>query len=75
MPLTAVGKIFRPALRQRIGEEVVNELLEGAGIAATVSSENEKKRGLVIKVVTQDKTEISAVQELVQSYIFATDVS
>lgn len=75
MPLTAVGKIFRPALRQRIGEEVVNGLLEGAGIAATVSSENEKKRGLVIKVVTQDKTEISAVQELVQSYIFATDVS
>ncbi|MDF1766865.1 MAG: acyl-CoA synthetase [Gammaproteobacteria bacterium] len=75
MPLTAVGKIFRPALRQRIGEEVVAGLLEQAGIQAALSSENEKKRGLVIKVETHDKSQIDAVRDLVKSYIFATDVS
>ena len=75
MPLTAVGKIFRPALKQRIAEEVVNGLLEKANIVAEVSSENEKKRGLVIKAVAQDKSQIEAIKELVKSYIFATDVS
>jgi fatty-acyl-CoA synthase len=75
MPLTAVGKIFRPALRQRIGEEVVAGLLEGANITAEINSENEKKRGLVIKVVARDKTQIDAINDLVKSYIFSTDVS
>jgi fatty-acyl-CoA synthase len=75
MPLTAVGKIFRPALRQRIGEEVVNGLLAGANIAASVSSENEKKRGLVIKIESQDKAQIPEIKELVKNYIFASDVS
>jgi fatty-acyl-CoA synthase len=75
MPLTAVGKIFRPALRQKIGEEVVAELLAGANIAAEISSENEKKRGLVIKVVAHDKSQIDAINDLVKSYIFSTDVS
>lgn len=75
MPLTAVGKIFRPALRQRIGEEVVNGLLAGANIAATVSSENEKKRGLVIKIESQDNAQIPEIKELVKNYIFASDIS
>ena len=75
MPLTAVGKIFRPALRQKIGEEVVAGLLAGATIAAEISSENEKKRGLVIKVVAHDKSQIDAINDLVKSYIFSTDVS
>lgn len=75
MPLTAVGKIFRPALRQRIGEEVVAGLLADANIEAAISSENEKKRGLVIKVATADQAQIAAVKDLVKSYIFATDVS
>ena len=75
MPLTAVGKIFRPALRQKIGEEVVAGLLAGANIAAEISSENEKKRGLVIKVVAHDKSQIDAINDLVKSYIFSTDVS
>ncbi len=75
MPLTAVGKIFRPTLRQRISEEVVNKLLDGAGIEATVTSENEKKRGLVIKIATQDKSQIDAVQDLVKPFIFASDIS
>ena len=75
MPLTAVGKIFRPALRQKIGEEVVAGLLAGANIAAEISSENEKKRGLVIKVVAHDRAQIDAINDLVKSYIFSTDVS
>lgn len=75
MPLTAVGKIFRPALRQKIGEEVVAGLLAGANIVAEISSENEKKRGLVINVVAHDKTQIDAINDLVKSYTFSTDVS
>ena len=75
MPLTAVGKIFRPALRQRIGEEIVNGLLADAGITASVTSENEKKRGLVIKIDTQNKNQIAETKELVKNYIFASDIS
>ena len=54
---------------------MVNGLLENANIVAEISSENEKKRGLVIKAVAQDKSQIETIRDLVKSYVFATDVS
>ena len=75
MPLTAVGKIFKPALRQRIVSTVVNECLVKAGIKADVIVELEKKRGVVAKVTVADKSAISQTQELLQGYTFTTEIS
>ena len=75
MPLTAVGKIFRPSLRLMITEDVAREVLSTSNIEASVTSELEKKRGLVVNVTTADKANISATKQLFKNYIFATDIS
>ncbi len=75
MPLTAVGKIFKPALRQRITQQIVSEHLEQAGIKAQVNVMLEKKRGIVAMIEAVDKSQIESVKELLQSYTFAVEVS
>lgn len=75
MPLTAVGKIFRPTLRQQITETLVKEVLASSSISAQVASEIEKKRGLVIRINVDDKSTIDATNTLFQNYIFTTEVN
>ena len=75
MPLTAVGKIFRPTLRQQITETLVKEVLASSSISAHVASEIEKKRGLVIRINVDDKSTIDATNTLFQNYIFTTEVN
>ncbi len=75
MPLTAVGKIFRPSLRLMITEDVAREVLTKSNIEASVTSELEKKRGLVVSISTADKANISATKQLFKNYIFTTDIS
>lgn len=75
MPLTAVGKIFRPTLRQKISEQVIRELLAKEEIAADVASELEKKRGLVLRIDVTDKAKTDVVKKLVEGYIFTSEVS
>lgn len=75
MPLTAVGKIFRPALRQKISEQVIRELLSENSIEASVSSELEKKRGLVLRIDVTDKAKLDTVKKLVEGYIFTSEIT
>jgi fatty-acyl-CoA synthase len=75
MPLTAVGKIFRPSLRLMITEDVAREVLTKSNIEASVTSELEKKRGLVVSISTADKANISATKQLFKNYIFTTEIS
>ena len=75
MPLTAVGKIFRPTLRQQITETLVKEVLALNKLSASVSGEIEKKRGLIIRIDVEDKTTIEDTSALFQNYIFITQVS
>ena len=75
MPLTAVGKIFRPTLRQQITETLVKEVLASISISAQVASDIEKKRGLVIRIDVDDKSTIDATSTLFQNYIFTTEVN
>ncbi len=75
MPLTAVGKIFRPTLRQQITETLVKEVLASISISAQVASDIEKKRGLVIRIDVDDKSTIDATSTLFQNYIFTTGVN
>lgn len=74
MPLTAVGKIFRPILRQKICEIVIRELLTAKDIAANVTSELEQKRGLVLNIDVKDKAKIDEVKKLVEGYIFTSEI-
>ncbi|PCJ25871.1 MAG: hypothetical protein COA96_06385 [SAR86 cluster bacterium] len=75
MPLTAVGKIFRPTLRQSIAEVVITELLQEQQIEASVSGEIDKKKGLVISISVDDSSKVELVKQHVQSYTFTTEVS
>ncbi len=50
MPLTAVGKIFRPVLRQRITETVLKEHLLAEGIDAEVSTQIDKQKGMIARI-------------------------
>lgn len=64
MPLTAVGKIFRPALRQLITERVLREMLQEHGIKATVAGCQDKQKGLLMQVTANDEKQLNAAREL-----------
>ena len=51
LPKTAVGKVFKPALRKSAISRIYNAALEGAGVDAKVEAVIEdKQRGLVAQV-------------------------
>lgn len=50
MPLTGVGKIFKPALRLMATERVLGAVLADADIEATLSAHNDASRGLVVSI-------------------------
>ena len=73
MPLTAVGKIFRPALRQQITETMLRELLSSHKIDAKVTGRLDKKSGLVMMIELADKQKRALVEELLTPYSFAVE--
>lgn len=50
LPVTAVGKIFKPALRHRAIEQVLSSALQELGIAATVSVGEDKLAGTLASI-------------------------
>jgi fatty-acyl-CoA synthase len=54
MPLTAVGKIFKPRLRHLAIERVCGETLREAGVEAQVQARDDKRRGTVLVVHLAD---------------------
>lgn len=64
MPLTAVGKIFRPALRLRITELVLREMLQEKGVKAAVAGCQDKQKGLLMQVTANDEKQLNAAREL-----------
>lgn len=53
LPKTAIGKVFKPALRKLAIARVLDETLAARGLAAHVGSVSEdRKRGLVARIVT-----------------------
>jgi fatty-acyl-CoA synthase len=75
LPLTAVGKIFRPALRQQITETVLREVLLSNGIAATITGSTDKQRGLMMSVSLTDKRLMNAAQSLLEPYALAITIA
>lgn len=51
MPVTAVGKIFKPALREHAAIQAARHALDEAGIKeVSVTAQTDKQRGLVVQV-------------------------
>ena len=50
MPMTAVGKIFKPRLRDLAIERVCRETLQAAGIEATITVRADKRVGTVATI-------------------------
>lgn len=63
LPMTAVGKVFKPRLRQLAVERVVAELLRAAGIDATVAARDDKRRGSVVSVRLAHEAQRSAATD------------
>ena len=75
VPLTAVGKIFKPKLRQMMCEQVIQAQLKQHQINGLVTSVLEKKRGLVVTIKLEDKTHSAKISDIVQGYNFPIDIS
>ncbi len=57
LPKTAIGKVFKPDLRRRAISRVFDAALASAGLKAHVAEVVEdKKRGLVAKIVVEDQS-------------------
>jgi fatty-acyl-CoA synthase len=64
IPLTAVGKVFKPLLRNKATEFSVNSILEIHGIGAHVESEFDPEKGQVVHIQLsnmQDKQKVTNV--------------
>ena len=70
LPKTAVGKVFKPDLRRRAIIRVYDEALAQAGVPARVQEVAEdKKRGLVARLVRLAPVEDAAVQAVLGSFV------
>jgi len=61
LPKTAVGKVFKPALRKRAIARVYREALAEAGIAAEVKVIEDKTRGLVARISPEEQIDDAAI--------------
>lgn len=69
LPKTAVGKIFKPALRKSAITRIYNQALVNADVAAEVSEVVEdKQRGLVAKIVKTGTVEDEDVAKALGAY-------
>jgi fatty-acyl-CoA synthase len=69
LPKTAVGKVFKPALRKMAITRIYNDALSQAGIAAEVVDVTEdKKRGLVAKVRKTGEVDDAALGHLLGNF-------
>jgi fatty-acyl-CoA synthase/long-chain acyl-CoA synthetase len=70
LPKTAVGKVFKPALRKLAIKRVYNEALEKAGIEARVSDViDSKKRGLVAQLTKTGEVNEEEVAEVLGRFV------
>lgn len=73
LPLTAVGKIYKPALRQRISETTIREVLAEQQIEATVSSSIDKQRGLVVRIAVASSAQQMTAEHVLEPFALNID--
>src|SRR5690606_15249210 len=81
IPLTAVGKVFRPALREQISAKVLMEHLQAEGINALVSCKWQDKLGMTAEVKVADAQDQNSseladkINSLLSAYNIAVNVT
>ncbi|GJM14371.1 MAG: acyl-CoA synthetase [Pseudohongiella sp.] len=75
MPLTAVGKIFRPTLREMITTKALSEHIEKGGIAAQVRCFVDKRKGLCAEIQAADPVQVAELEELLKGFTLPIEVS
>lgn len=70
LPVTSVGKLFKPALQQREIERVIQQEAAAAGIAVSVTMSQDPRRGLVAHVEGKNSQRLSMA---LGRYAFAVD--
>jgi fatty-acyl-CoA synthase len=68
MPMTAVGKIFRPLLREQISAAVLQEHLKQQGIDAEVNCKADSKLGMTAQIKLAETSNSSKASELLSAY-------
>jgi fatty-acyl-CoA synthase len=63
MPMTAVGKIFKPRLRHLANERVCSEALRASGIEAAITVRADKRLGTVASIRLADVASREAVTD------------
>ena len=75
MPATAVGKLFKPALKRLETERAIAEFLAEAGIVPeAVRARDDKQRGLVVAVTLCPGTDIAHVRDLLGKFTFTCEI-
>lgn len=72
LPLTAVGKIFKPELRRLATERVLSKALADAGIGAAVSAVVDVKHGLTATI--DSTTDAAQVKTVVDMFAVRTQI-
>ncbi|GAB2884174.1 acyl-CoA synthetase [Microbulbifer echini] len=67
IPLTAVAKVFKPALRNRATEYVVGQALQENNIAAELSASFDASRGQIAKVRLEQASNKPAAEEALEN--------
>ncbi|TRZ64434.1 MAG: acyl-CoA synthetase [Rhodocyclaceae bacterium] len=73
LPVTAVGKIFKPALRHRAIEHVLGSALQEIGITATVSVSEDKLAGTLARIRAPAASRTQA-RELLDKFTVKTEL-
>lgn len=68
IPLTAVGKVFKPRLREMATEHALNSLLQEAGIKAAVHASTDQLKGLQASITLDSSDNAAKTQALLQSF-------
>lgn len=74
MPLTPIGKVFKPALKRLANIASVEALLAQKNITAKVTTPEHRKYGFITKVVVSDANRLDEAQHIVGQLSIASEV-
>ncbi|GAB3095615.1 acyl-CoA synthetase [Aestuariicella hydrocarbonica] len=74
IPLTAVGKVFKPRLREMAAEYVLHSILTHTEIGANIAVYTDQLKGLTATITLDDKDQAETVASAVQSLPFHIDI-
>ncbi|MDD3444217.1 MAG: acyl-CoA synthetase [Zavarzinia sp.] len=75
MPVTAVGKIHKPPLRQKATARILKDALAAAGIEAEVTVGDDPKFGMLARINPAPGTAPEAVRKVAGSFAVAVEIT